>query len=212
MVVEKTIKYLKKNGIFFVQLGVLVLILVVLFEYIATNESSTIEMVSIQGDMPAAPPPKATQSGETKKETKAPSPVTFEIDEVSREMLDSSAKNPQEMLSADTPCSRFDNVHAVFRRNGTISKARNVEQFKKPLPAMITEIQYTCIDKITGEPQTKATTMGVAVDAQENVLRCVQSTSDQTLSSEARFKHVLNMMTHHCGFKLIEHRTTGAGQ
>ena len=35
--------------------------------------------------------------------------------------------------------------------------------------------------------------MGVAVDVQTNMLRCVQSTSDESLSADARYKHVLNM-------------------
>ena len=207
MLIDKIIKYFKKNGVFFVQLSVLISLLAILFEYIATSDTTTVDVVNISKvDAPAQSTAKQVDSKDGKKEAKAPSPATFEVDEVSREMLDNHAGNPQEVLSEDTPCSRFDNVHNVFRRNGTISKARNVEQFKKPLPAMITEIQYTCIDKVSGTPHIKATTMGVAVDAQANMLRCVQSTSDESLSSEARFKHVLNMMTHHCGFKLIEHR------
>ena len=210
MLKDKTIKYFKKNGVFFVQLSVLISLLAILIEYIAISDTATVDVVNISETV--KPIAKQVEAKEEKKEAKAPSPTTFEVDEVSREMLDNHAGNPQEALSEDTPCSRFDNVHNVFRRNGTISKARNVEQFKKPLPAMITEIQYTCIDKVSGTPHIKATTMGVAVDAQANMLRCVQSTSDESLSSEARFKHVLNMMTHHCGFKLIEHRLPSEGQ
>ena len=210
MLKDKTIKYFKKNGVFFVQLSVLISLLAILIEYIAISDTATVDVVNISETV--KPIAKQVEAKEEKKEAKAPSPTTFEVDEVSREMLDNHASNPQEALSEDTPCSRFDNVHNVFRRNGTISKARNVEQFKKPLPAMITEIQYTCIDKVSGTPHIKATTMGVAVDAQANMLRCVQSTSDESLSSEARFKHVLNMMTHHCGFKLIEHRLPSEGQ
>ncbi len=213
MIVHKTKKSLKKNSVFFIQLCVLVSLLGVLFEYIAMIDNTTVDVVSIgKDDSLVQSIPKTDQLQETKREAKAPSPATFEVDEVSRDMLDNNANNPQGVLSEDTPCARFDDVHTVFRRNGTISKARNVEPFKKPLPAMITEIQYTCIDKVSGAPQIKATTMGVAVDVQANMLRCVQSTSDESLSADARYKHVLNMMTHHCGFKLMEHRAIPEGK
>ncbi|MEI8236242.1 MAG: hypothetical protein WCG11_03635 [Methylococcaceae bacterium] len=176
-------------------------------------DNTTVDVLSIgKDDSIVQSIPKTDQLQETKREAKAPSPATFEVDEVSRDMLDNNANNPQGVLSEDTPCARFENVHTVFRRNGTISKARNVEPFKKPLPAMITEIQYTCIDKVSGTPQIKATTMGVAVDVQANMLRCVQSTSDESLSADALYKHVLNMMTHHCGFKLMEHRAIPEGK
>ena len=213
MIVYKTKKSLKKNSVFFIQLCVLASLLGVLFEYIATIDNTTVDVLSIgKDDSIVQSIPKTDQLQETKREAKAPSPATFEVDEVSRDMLDNNANNPQGVLSEDTPCARFENVHTVFRRNGTISKARNVEPFKKPLPAMITEIQYTCIDKVSGTPQIKATTMGVAVDEQANMLRCVQSTSDESLSADARYKHVLNMMTHHCGFKLMEHRAIPEGK
>ena len=213
MIVHKTKKSLKKNTVFFIQLCVLVSLLGVLFEYIATIDNTTVDIVSIgKDDSLVQSIPKTDQLQEIKREAKAPSPATFEVDEVSRDMLDNNANNPQGVLSEDTPCVRFENVHTVFRRNGTISKARNVEPFKKPLPAMITEIQYTCIDKVSGTPQIKATTMGVAVDVQANMLRCVQSTSDESLGADARYKHVLNMMTHHCGFKLMEHRAIPQGK
>ena len=213
MIVHKTKKSLKKNTVFFIQLCVLVSLLGVLFEYIAMIDNTTVDVVSIgKDDSLVQSIPKTDQLQETKREAKAPSPATFEVDEVSRDMLDNNANNPQGVLSEDTPCARFEDVHTVFRRNGTISKARNVEPFKKPLPAMITEIQYTCIDKVSGTPQIKATTMGVAVDVQTNMLRCVQSTSDESLSADARYKHVLNMMTHHCGFKLMEHRAIPQGK
>ena len=213
MIVHKTKKSLKKNTVFFIQLCVLVSLLGVLFEYIATIDNTTVDIVSIgKDDSLVQSIPKTDQLQEIKREAKAPSPATFEVDEVSRDMLDNNANNPQGVLSEDTPCARFEDVHTVFRRNGTISKARNVEPFKKPLPAMITEIQYTCIDKVSGTPQIKATTMGVAVDVHTNMLRCVQSTSDESLSADARYKHVLNMMTHHCGFKLMEHRAIPQGK
>ncbi len=213
MIVHKTKKSLKKNTVFFIQLCVLVSLLGVLFEYIATIDNTTVDIVSIgKDDSLVQSIPKTDQLQEIKREDKAPSPATFEVDEVSRDMLDNNANNPQGVLSEDTPCVRFENVHTVFRRNGTISKARNVEAFKKPLPAMITEIQYTCIDKVSGTPQIKATTMGVAVDVQANMLRCVQSTSDESLGADARYKHVLNMMTHHCGFKFMEHRAIPEGK
>ena len=198
---------------FFIQLCVLASLLGVLFDYIAMIDNTTVDVLSIgKDDSIVQSIPKTDQLQETKREAKAPSPATFEVDEVSRDMLDNNANNPQGVLSEDTPCARFENVHTVFRRNGTISKARNVEPFKKPLPAMITEIQYTCIDKVCRTPQIKATTMGVAVDEQANMLRCVQSTSDESLSADARYKHVLNMMTHHCGFKLMEHRAIPEGK
>lgn len=213
MIVHKTKKSLKKNTVFFIQFCVLVSLLGVLFEYIATIDNTTVDIVSIgKDDSLVQSIPKTDQLQEIKREAKASSPATFEVDEVSRDMLDNNANNPQGVLSEDTPCARFDDVHTLFRRNGTISKARNVEPFKKPLPAMITEIQYTCIDKVSGAPQIKATTMGVAVDVQANMLRCVQSTSDESLSADARYKHVLNMMTHHCGFKLMEHRVIPEGK
>jgi hypothetical protein len=213
MIVHKTKKSLKKNTVFFIQLCVLVSLLGVLFEYIATIDNTTVDIVSIgKDDSLVQSIPKTDQLQEIKREAKAPSPATFEVDEVSRDMLDNNANNPQGVLSEDTPCARFENVHTVFRRNGNISKARNVEPFKKPLPAMITEIQYTCIDKVSGTPKIKATTMGVAVDVQANMLRCVQSTSDESLGADARYKHVLNMMTHHCGFKLMEHRAIPEGK
>ena len=213
MIVHKTKKSLKKNTVFFIQLCVLVSLLGVLFEYIATIDNTTVDIVSIgKDDSLVQSIPKTDQLQEIKREAKAPSPATFEVDEVSRDMLDNNANNPQGVLSEDTPCARFENVHTVFRCNGNISKARNVEPFKKPLPAMITEIQYTCIDKVSGTPKIKATTMGVAVDVQANMLRCVQSTSDESLGADARYKHVLNMMTHHCGFKLMEHRAIPEGK
>jgi hypothetical protein len=57
----------------------------------------------------------------------------------------------------------------------------------------------------SGERQTKFTVTGVASDSAAKVLRCIQSNSDEALDREARFKHVLKTMTHHCGFKLLEH-------
>ena len=146
MIVHKTKKSLKKNTVFFIQLCVLVSLLGVLFEYIATIDNTTVDIVSIgKDDSLVQSIPKTDQLQEIKREAKAPSPATFEVDEVSRDMLDNNANNPQGVLSEDTPCARFEDVHTVFRRNGTVSKARNVEPFKKPLPAMITEIQYTSV-------------------------------------------------------------------
>jgi hypothetical protein len=54
--------------------------------------------------------------------------------------------------------------------------------------------------------------MGVGVDAEANVLRCIQSISDESMDSEARFNHVVKIMTHHCGFKLSEHQPVSPGK
>lgn len=211
MFLEKLLKFLKKNALLITQITVLSLPFVIFAFYYSTSENAdtvdipAIEKVELET---VAAVEKIEAEQQLKKENKteklSESSSSFEVDEVSREMLDNSTKNPQEMLSSNGACVTSQNVQIVSKHTGTISKAKNIEQFKKPLPAMITEFEYTCIDS-KGVAQKKFTTMGVAVDAEANVLRCIQSNSDVALTSEERFKHIVKIMTHHCGFKLSDH-------
>ena len=74
----------------------MVSLLGVLFEYIATIDNTTVDIVSIgKDDSLVQSIPKTDQLQEIKREDKAPSPATFEVDEVSRDMLDNNANNPQ---------------------------------------------------------------------------------------------------------------------
>ncbi|MEI6745630.1 MAG: hypothetical protein WCL34_06690 [Methylococcaceae bacterium] len=207
MIVEKIVKFFRKNGVLFAQIAILLLPIVIIV--ISMNENADdfdvaslekIETVTATGTVQSTDKP-----ANDKKEDAQPNVSVFEIDEVSLEMLDKSAGNPKEMLAGNSPCTSFENVQTLAKHTGTISKAKNIEQFKKPLPAMITETSYTCVDT-TGTKKTKFTTMGMAADAEANVLRCIQSNSDETMDSDARFKHVVKIMTHHCGFKLAEHQ------
>ena len=207
MITEKIVKFFRKNGVLFAQIAILLLPIVIIV--ISMNENADdfdvaslekIETVTATGTVQSADKP-----ANDKKEDAQPNVSTFEVDEVSQEMLDKNASNPKEMLAGNSPCASFENVQTLAKHTGTISKAKNIEQFKKPLPAMITETSYSCVDA-KGEKKTKFTTMGMAVDAEANVLRCIQSNSDETMDSDARFKHVVKIMTHHCGFKLAELR------
>lgn len=209
MLLENIQKFLKKNGMLLTQITVLLLPFIIFFLYYSTSENAdvldvpTLEKVEIIKETTGKV--KTVDKSEPEKSQEKPVAVsTFEVDEVSRDMLDKSTKNPQEMLSKNSACVTSENVRTLSKHTGTISKAKNIDQFKKPLPAMITEVEYTCVDA-KGSKQTKSTTMGVAVDAAENTLRCIQSNSDAAMNSDERFKHVFKIMTHHCGFKLSEH-------
>ena len=217
MYLENLSKFFKENGLFLMQITAIVLPFVfftVYFSNVETDDTfdvssiSKVEMNAATGNAQKVDAPKDDKKEENQS---AGSSSTFEVDEVSQEMLNKSAGNPKEMLSGNSPCTSFEDVRTVAKYTGTISKAKNIERFKRPLPAMITETEYACVDA-SGAKKTKATTMGVAVDSDTNTLRCIQSNSDETMDSEARFKHVLKMMTHHCGFKLSEHHAISTGK
>ncbi len=214
---EKILTFFKKNGVLLIQIAVMLLPLMIFLEYYAISGSESDDVVSSIDAVetvktPAEPIQKVEQTTDEKKEVPQSDVSTFEIDEVSQEMLDKTSKNPKELLSGNSPCTHFDDVHVVSKHTGTISKAKNAKPFKTPLPALISEIEYSCVDNVKGTKRTKTTTMGVAVDAEANTLRCVQSITDDTMDSDARFKHVVKIMTHHCGFKLSEHHTTSTTQ
>lgn len=216
MFLKKLAKFFKENGLFLMQITAILLPFVFFAVYFSGRETDdTFDIPNLEKIETVTPIAGAIQKADKpvseKKEATQSNTSTFEIDEVSREMLDKSAGNPKEMLASNGACTNFENVHTVAKHTGTISKAKNIEQFKKPLPTMITETEYTCTNA-KGEKQTKSTTMGVAVDAEANVLRCIQSNSDETMDAEARFQHVLKTMTHHCGFKLSEHRAISTGK
>ena len=217
MFFENMVKFFKENGLFLMQITAIVLpfvLFAVYFSNVETEDTFDVPSISNVEIAPAASTvQKVDVPKDDKKEAKpsAGSSSTFEVDEVSQAMLDKSAGNPKEMLSSNSPCTSFENVRIVSKHTGTISKAKNIERFKKSLPAMITETEYACVDA-KGMKTTKSTTMGVAVDAEENKLRCIQSNSDETMDSEARFKHVVKIMTHHCGFKLSEHHSIATGK
>lgn len=217
MSVESIVQFFRKNGLLLIQIAVLSMPFIIFFVYFSVGETDdTIDIPSIEKvEVPTAVVPKVEKPASTKKEEtkeeKQASASTFEIDEISQQMLDKNANNPQEILSGNSPCANFENVHTTAKHTGTISKAKNVDQFKKPLPAMISEIEYTCVDA-KGTKQIKFTAMGVGVDSATNTLRCVQSNSDETMDSAARFQHVLKIMTHHCGFKLSEHQPVSTGK
>ena len=81
---------------FFIQLCVLASLLGVLFDYIAMIDNATVDVLSIgKDDSIVQSIPKTDQLQETKREAKAPSPATFEVDDVSRDMLDNNANNPK---------------------------------------------------------------------------------------------------------------------
>jgi hypothetical protein len=207
---ENFLKFLKKNALLLTQITVLSLPFIIFAFYYSSSENEdvldvpVIEKVETVTPIEKVKTEKTAENKSTPKQENSPTTSTFEVDEVSREMLDNSTKNPHEAFSENGACVTSENVRTLSKHTGTISKAKNIEQFKKPLPAMITEVEYTCVDS-KGEKKTKSTTMGVAVDAEANVLRCIQSTSDAALNSEERFKHVVKIMSHHCGFKLSEH-------
>jgi hypothetical protein len=211
MSLETIKKFFKKNGVLLIQIAVLSLPFIIFAIYFSVGENAdslevaSLEKVETIAETVQKVDKPASEEKEEKKEEKQSNVSTFEIDEVSQEMLDKNAKNPKEMLAGNGACTNFENVHTTAKHTGTISKAKNIEQFKKLLPAMITEMEYTCVDA-NGAKKTKFTTMGVGVDAEANMLRCMQSTSDETMDKEARIKHVLKIMTHHCGFKLSEHQ------
>lgn len=216
MFFEKMLQFFKENGVFLLQIMAIVLPFILFGVYFANVETddtfevpsiSTVEPYAATSDTQKIDKPKNNKKEENQS---ASSGSTFEVDEVSQTMLDKSAGNPKEMLSGNSPCTSFENVRTLEKHTGTISKAKNIERFKKPLPAVITETEYGCID-VKGVKTTKTTTMGMAVDAEENKLRCIQSNSDEAMDSEARFKHVLKIMTHHCGFKLSEHHSVATG-
>ncbi len=210
MLSENIVKFLKKNGVLLAQITILLLpIVIISVEYASMNKNtdSLDEVAHLEKieTIPAAEGGVAQPANEKKEDAQPNNVSTFEIDEVGLEMLNETANNPTKMLEGSGACKNFENVHTLAKHTGTISKSKNIEHFKKPLPAIITETEYTCTDA-TGTKKIKSTTMGVGVDAEANMLRCVQSNSDETIDSEARFKHVLKIMTHHCGFKLAELR------
>jgi hypothetical protein len=207
MFFENLIKFFKKNGLLLTQIFVLCLPIVIFLEYftLAENSDVPIELADVEAvEKSGEKAEKPLESPKQQKESSQSDASTFEVDEVSQEMLDKNAKNPKDLLSASSPCKSFEDIKTLATHTGTISKAKNIEHFPKPLPAMITETEYTCVDG-KGERQIKFTVTGVATDPDAKVLRCIQSNSDETLDREARFKHVLKTMTHHCGFKLAEH-------
>lgn len=209
MFFENLVKFFKKNSLLITQLTVLCLPIIIFFEYFSLSETadSSIEPITlakVEARTPVEKYQKTDSASDEKKEPVQSEPATFEVDEVSQEMLDKNASNPKELLSANSPCKSFEDIRTTATHTGTISKAKNIDHFPKPLPAIISETEYTCVDN-NGAKQIKFTVTGVAVDAKANVLRCIQSNSDETLDHEARFKHVLKTMTHHCGFKLSEH-------
>jgi hypothetical protein len=213
MSLENLSKFFKKNAVVIVQVSVLLLPFIIFAFYYSTSENADVvdvptiekvEAVAVEAVEKVKTAEKSESEIKTEQKKTLEPPTTFEVDEVSRNMLDSSTKNPHEALSENGACVTSENVKTLSKHTGTISKAKNIDQFKKPLPAMITEVEYTCVDS-KGEKKTKSTTMGVAVDAEANVLRCIQSNSDPAMNSEERFKHVVKIMAHHCGFKLSEH-------
>lgn len=211
MFLDNWSKFFKKNGIFLLQLAAISLPFVLLLIYFAKNPISDDipdDVVSIS-KFDAVEMPAKKQNTEDKKaeESTSQAATAFEVDEISQAAIDKNLKNPQGLLPENTPCNRFDNPHVIATHTGTISKAKNVATFKKPLPAVISEIEYVCVNTTKNTKETKVTVTGVGVDAQANVLRCMQSNSDDTLSREERVKHVQKIMTHHCGFKLVEHQT-----
>lgn len=206
---EHILKFFKKNGVLLIQIAILSLPFIIFSIYFSMDESGdTVDVTSLETVVEKPVESENEKKEEKKEENKEQHAAasTFEVDEVSKDMLDKSSSNSKEMLSANGACTNFENVHTISKHTGTISKAKN-EYFKKPLPAMITETEYTCVNA-KGEKRTKFTTMGVGADSEANMLRCIQSISDETMDSEARFKHVLKTMTHHCGFKLSEHIST----
>jgi hypothetical protein len=218
MLSETILKFFKKNGVLLIQIAVLSLPFVIFAIYYSVSENAdTIDVASLETVVEIAPKSAEPEKEKTdekkaeKNEQQSATASTFEVDEVSQKMLDKNANNPKEMLAGNGACTNFENVHTIAKHTGTISKAKNIEHFKKPLPAMITETEYTCVDA-KGVQKTKFTTMGVGVDAEANVLRCIQSISDESMNSEARFNHVVKIMTHHCGFKLSEHQPVLPGK
>jgi hypothetical protein len=208
MLSEKLVNFFKKNGVLLIQIAVLCLPIVILLEYATLNDTADVDLEKIETLEPVK---KADSPVNEKKDNDTPSnntPSSFEIDEVSSQnMMDKNAGNPAEkMMKNNASCANAENVHTVAEYIGTISKAKNIEHFKKPLPAKITETEYTCTDA-NGAKKVKSTTMGVAMDAEADMLRCIQSNSDEAMDREARFKRVLKIMTHHCGFKLSEPST-----
>lgn len=210
MFYENLIKFFKNNGVLLVQITVLCLPIIIFFEYFSLSENADIpieptkleKVVAIETTAKKAE--KKEESESVKNEQTQSDAATFEVDEVSQEMLDKNAGNSKEMLSANGSCKSFEDIKTLATHTGTISKAKNIDHFPNPLPAIITETEYVCVNQ-KGEKQTKFTVMGVAADAKAKVLRCIQSNSDEPLDREARFKHVLKTMTHHCGFRLSEH-------
>lgn len=210
---ESFSNFFKKNGIFLLQLGALSLPFIILLAYFSMHpiqDDNFIQLTDYVEKVDAAKPAEKVSSESKKIENKQNEPVakepsTFEIDEVSQAAIEQNLQNPQALLPENVACKQSGNPRVLAKHSGTISKAKNAPPFKTPLPAVITEIEYSCINA-KGETQTKSVVTGVAFDTKTNTLRCLQSNSDETLDREARFKLVLKIMAHHCGFELIEHQ------
>lgn len=211
MFLDSIVKFFKKNGVFIVQLSALVLPIVILSVYFAThpmddNFSETTSYVEKVDAVKIEKVANETKKSESKKnEPVSEEPTSFEIDEVSQAAIEQNLQNPQALLPENAACKQMENPRILAKHTGTISKAKNMPPFKKPLPALITELEYACLTA-KGETKIKSVVTGVAFDNQTNALRCLQSNSDETLDREGRFKLVLKIMTHHCGFALIEHQ------
>lgn len=211
--IEGISKFFKKNGIFLLQLSALSLPFLILLAYFATHpmqDSDFTEVTDYVEKVDVTKPVEKISSEPKKTESKhnepiAKEPSTFEIDEVSQAALEQNLQNPQTLLLENATCKQTGNPKVLAKHTGTISKAKNTSPFKIPLPAVITELEYPCVNA-KGETQIKSVVTGVAFDTNVNTLRCLQSNSDETLDRESRFKLVLKIMTHHCGFELIEHQ------
>lgn len=209
---DKIVKFFKKNGVFLLQVSALSLPFIILSIYFATHpmEDSFSETTSYVQKVEAVKISEKVADTKKEEKTKANEPVSqepsaFEIDEVSQAAIEQNLQNPQALLPENAACKQTANPRVLAKHTGTISKAKNMPPFKKPLPAVITELEYPCVNA-KGESQIKSVVTGVAFDTQANALRCVQSNSDETLDREARFKLVLKIMSHHCGFELVPHQ------
>lgn len=209
---ENLSKFFKKNGVFLLQLSALSLPFLILLAYFATHpmQDDFIQVTDYVEKVDVAKPAEKVSSDNKKTENKPTEPTSqepssFEIDEVSQAAIEQNLQNPQALLPENLACKQTANPRVLAKHTGTISKAKNVPPFKSPLPAVITELEYPCVNA-KGETQIKSVVTGVAFDTKANTLRCLQSNSDETLDRESRFKLVLKIMAHHCGFELIEHQ------
>lgn len=210
---DNIVKFFKKNGVFILQLCALVLPIIILSVYFATHPmednfsetNSYVEKVEAVKIEKIANETKNSESKKNEPEPVSEEPTSFEIDEVSQAAIEQNLQNPQALLPENAACKQMENPRVLAKHTGTISKAKNMPPFKKPLPALITELEYACLTA-KGETKIKSVVTGVAFDNQTNALRCLQSNSDETLDRESRFKLVLKIMTHHCGFELVEHQ------
>jgi cytoskeletal protein RodZ len=203
-----------KNAIFLLQVIIIALPFVIALSYIKisetenqSSESSTNKSDKKDSKSESKRSNNESASNEKSAEKKTHSKAdltTVEIDELKNSLQDQNSQINQELAAENNDCTLSDNSKMTTLRTGTIVKTKNLGMLKKPLPATITYIEYTCVNKESGNTENKTVILGVGLDNETKAWRCVNSNSDASLTQDERLNSVLKNMTQHCGFKLSE--------